>query len=166
MPGALDLALAALARRALSAREVTVRLLRAGCAQAEIASVLEKLAAGGYLDDRELAYNLAARRAGEGRRGPARVRAELLGRGLDPGLVDRAVSAAFPSGEGEERARQALQKILGGRGLPEEATDRQRLARRLLRQGFSGALVKRLVLDGLAGEAEENDEPWSEDDAR
>lgn len=165
MPDAWNTALSLLARRALSAHEVKVRLQRAGFSLPEIEAAMEKLAGRKFVDDRALAYNLAACRAEERRRGPQRVRTELLARGLDPGLVDEAVQAAFPAEKDDETARAVLRRFLHDGPLPQDRRSRDRLARRLLRQGFAMAVVRKLIVDSGADSPAGQDGSWGEDDA-
>jgi regulatory protein len=133
---AWERALDALSRRALTFQEIAGKLRRAGHAEPEIDDVLARLGRSSFVDDRQVAYNHAERRAEEGRRGPLRVRAELLQRGIDPALADDAVAAAFPPDHARDRIRRAAEKLAGAGGIPHDRAGRAKLARRLARAGF------------------------------
>ncbi len=139
-----EAALAALARRALTEAEIRRKLSRKGVPDAAIDEVLARLRRLRYVDDREVAYNHAARRAREGRRGPLRVFRELLARGIDGELAREAVDAAYPREEDRERARAALSRLSPG-GVPRDPAERARLFRKMIRQGFAAGEVRALL---------------------
>jgi regulatory protein len=133
---AWERALDALSRRSLTAREVATKLERAGYPDPEIDDVLERLHRLSFVDDAQVAYNHVQRRAEEGRRGPVRVRAELLSRGVDPALADEVIADAFPADDVRDRIRRAAAKLAGSSGIPTDRAGRAKLARRLARAGF------------------------------
>lgn len=147
---AWDRAIAYLARRDASYREIEATLLRAGHPRDEIASVLERLRERKLVDEKALAYNLASRRARQGRYGPARVRQELQGRGISRADIDDAIALAFPGDDDASRIAVAIDRFTAGRGVPDVPRERERLARRLLRGGFAPADVMR-ALDDVPG---------------
>lgn len=149
-------ALAALGRRALSVAELAERLERHGFPGPEVRDALARAAAERLVDDRTLAYNLARDRAEAGRRGPLRVRAELLGRGIAAEIADEALALHFDAEATERALRRALDRLLRAAALPADPAERDRLARRLLRAGFAGAQVRR-ILNGPAGD----DDPFT-----
>jgi regulatory protein len=146
-------ALAALERRALTASELRSRLLGRGFAPGDVDAELTRLGNAGLVDDRAVAYNLARYRAGEGRRGPRRVRDELLARGVARELASEAVAEAFPREATEEALARAFQRETRG-GAPASRAERERLVRRLVRAGFP---VDR-VLERLQSAGAEPDE--------
>jgi regulatory protein len=133
---AWERALDALSRRALTAGEVAEKLRRAGHPEQEVDDALERLLRLSFVDDRQVAYNHAERRAEEGRRGALRVRAELLRRGIDPTLADEAIADAFPPDHVRDRIRRAAGKLAGSGGVPSDRAGRTKLAQRLARAGF------------------------------
>jgi regulatory protein len=139
-----------LARRALTAGEVADRLRRDGYAGDEVADAVERLVDRSFVDDRQATYNHVRRRVEEGRHGPLKVRAELLRRGVDTGLVDEALADAFPPDDLRESVRRAAMKMAGSGGIPRDRTGRERIARRLARAGFPVGAVSRW-LDERAG---------------
>lgn len=137
---ALGAALRLLGARALSAREVGDRLARRGFAPDEIDSTLASLLERGYLDDQSLAYTVAASRA-KRLFGRPRVVAELKRRGVSAGVIDEAVSRAFAEIDEGDLARQAAAKLGGGHPSPASPSARARMARALMRRGFSAGAV-------------------------
>jgi len=139
-----EAALAALARRALTEAEIRRKLSRKGVPDGAIDEVLSRLRRLRYVDDRDVAYNHAAQRAREGRRGPLRVFRELLARGIPGELAREAVDAAYPRDEERERARRALARLAPG-GIPRDPAERARLFRKMIRQGFAAGEVRALL---------------------
>lgn len=156
---AWEIATAALSRRELTRAELVRKLRARGVDEAEIASTLERLARLGYVDDRRVAYNHAAYRAEEGRRGRLRVRRELLARGIPEDLADDALAESLPPDGEQERLERLVERLTGGRGVPEDPRQRARLARRLLRAGFPAGMVRaRLERAGPPGGGQETDD--------
>lgn len=138
---AWERALDALSRRALTTGEVAGKLARAGYTGEEIDGVLDRLRRLSFVDDSQVAYNHARRRAEEGRRGPLRVRSELLARGIPSELADEAIADAFPADQARERVNRAAEKLAGSKGVPADRAGRTKLARRLARAGFPVEMV-------------------------
>ncbi len=156
MPGtkrtAFDRAVAALAHRALSLGELRRRLARAGHLPEEIDAALKRLAELQLVDDRAVAYNHARSRAAAGRKGPARVRAELAARGIAGADAESAVAAAF-DGEGVAgAAARAFERFARGKPRPLAAADRARAAARLARAGFPAAIIRSILASDGAGD--------------
>jgi regulatory protein len=132
-----------LARRAWTRAELTTRLRRRGAPADVAAAVVAELAARGYLDDETYARHWVATRSARGY-GEARLRAELRARGVAGSTIETALAAVDPD-EPLARAREAARRRLPTlrRARPERAA--ARLRDYLLRRGFSGALVSRVV---------------------
>ncbi len=140
-PDVHEAALAALERRALTRRELARRLLQKGFAPDAVEPELERLARAGLLDDTALAYNSARRRAEEGRRGPARVRNELIARGIAGDVAAAAVAEAFPPAAADDALERAARRLMRGGVPPATPAERDRLVRRLVRGGFAPGRV-------------------------
>ncbi len=155
--------MAALSRRALTAVELRARLLRRKFPRAVVDACLARVTAAGLVDDRALAYNFARTCAEQGRRGPSRVRAALVSRGVEPSIVDAAIAEAFPAPAREAALARALRRLAGDQGVPADRRGRERLIRQLRRQGFPlpgvlAALRRRGVSpDELPETAEDDD---------
>ena len=139
-------ALRALARRAHARSDLRRRLLQKQHPPAAVDDALDRLAAAGLLDDARFAADYAAAKAYRGR-GPARLIRDLLALGIDRRVAEEAVQTSLAD-EGidptravralaEKRARQLA-------GLPAPVRKR-RLTAFLVRRGFGGAEVRKVV---------------------
>ncbi|HEX5039523.1 MAG TPA: regulatory protein RecX [Candidatus Limnocylindria bacterium] len=145
--------------------EVDRRLRRAGVGTAEIEAVLARLTQLGYLDDAAFARWWGEQRDRHGPRGRRMIEAELRQHGVPREVVEayrqehaaperRAEDERVPSSEAE-RARDALQRHLRGRPLPDDPKARQRIGMYLMRRGFDPDVVRSSLRE--AG-ADTNDE--------
>ncbi|HEU4698127.1 MAG TPA: regulatory protein RecX [Gemmatimonadales bacterium] len=140
--------LRAIAARAYARVDLGRRLVRKGHPREAVEAALARAERLGLLDDAAYAVNFVQTRAPLGR-GPARLRRDLLARGVERALVDRAIAEQWPEGPdadavlalAERRARQ-----LGDLPRP---VKRRRLLAYLTRRGFGGhevvAIVARVV---------------------
>ena len=144
-------AVALLARRDHSARELRQRLKERGYVEIAIEPVVEELIATNKVNDERYGQNLVAYRARRGH-GPARIRAALKSSGLSRGAIDDAV-------KGEEApdfaalARSVRARKFGPE-IPKDRKERARQARFLQYRGFSTDHI-RAVLDGAPDESDE-----------
>lgn len=134
-------AVALLARRALTRHELGQRLRARGHSEDAVEQALEQAESCRYLDDRSVAYNLARRRAAQGRHGPSRVRLELLSRGLEPTLATEALNEYF----GPQQLPELVRRAAGRLQSTPAPKERERLKRRLIRRGFPAALIDRTL---------------------
>src|SRR5215831_19843817 len=84
-------AIALLARRDFTCRELREKLIGRGFKEATAASVVAELARELVLDDGRCAQNYVAHHAGRGQ-GPLRIAAELRRRGIAADLIDTALA--------------------------------------------------------------------------
>jgi SOS response regulatory protein OraA/RecX len=159
-----EAALAALSRRALTAAELRARLSRKKFPKSRIEACLTRLRAAGLVDDRRVAYNFALSCAEHGRRGPARVRAALLSRGVAAAVADEAVAGAFPPAAQAESLRRAFRRATGARGIPRDRRGRERVIRQLRRGGFPLSQVLALLAQHGVG-VDDLPAPDEDDDA-
>jgi regulatory protein len=140
---ALDL----LSRKAWTRRQLTDRLRRRGAPAGVAEAVVADFEARGYVDDRAFATAWAEVRARGRAYGPRRLREALLAKGVARELVDAAVRRAFAEVDEETRARAAAARRLPQlrRVAPDQAV--RRLSAYLLRRGFPGEIVRRVVRD-------------------
>lgn len=135
---AYDRALAMLARRECSRRELRTRLDRAGCDERESEVALDRLGDQHYQDDGRFAEMLVRTRIAQGY-GPARVRAELRSHGLNDALIRTALAAADV--DWVTLARAQLRKKYGA--LPaRDRAERGKRAAFLLRRGFTAGTAR------------------------
>ncbi len=133
-------ALALLARRSHTTRELSQKLSRRGFPAGEISSVVEDLLSRGYLDDEKTAAAMAAAQAGKGR-GRARIASELSARGVSPADRERALAGLDPTAERAalHRALERKARTLSS-GLTRQARSKK-LFDHLVRRGFAPAAV-------------------------
>jgi regulatory protein len=113
----------ALARRDLTARELELRLKRAGLAPGEVEEAAAKAVSLGVVDDERFARSRAVQLAERGY-GDAYVRAKLRAAGVEEALVREAVEELPPEAE---RARSVAARRMG---------DPRKAAAHLARRGF------------------------------
>lgn len=142
----LDKGLDVLAVRARSTRDLSLRLRRAGGADADIAWVVARLAAQGFLDDDAHALAVARQRlqGGVSRR---RVESELRKRGIDAETVAEAMGIAGDEVGFDElsAARAAARARLRALRTLDPATRRRRLYAWLARRGFEPDAINRVL---------------------
>jgi regulatory protein len=144
-----------LSRRAWTCAELATRLRRRGAPPDVAAAVVADLAARGYVDDAAFARHWVATRTARGY-GAARLRAELRARGVARALVDAAL-AGLGVDETLERASALARRrlpVLRRTAGPRAAS---RLRDYLLRRGFAGSVVARVVRDALGATHDEGD---------
>ena len=144
-----------LARKAWSTRELTRRLGRRGASPDIARAIVAELQSRGYLDDEAFARWWAQARAGGRRIGSLRLRQELAAKGIQRELAVAAIEAAFEEASELDRALEAGRRRLAA--LRSGAPDRvpTRLAGYLLRRGYPGPLVRRVVKRLIGAEVDE-----------
>ncbi|HET7650673.1 MAG TPA: regulatory protein RecX [Gammaproteobacteria bacterium] len=130
-----------LARREHSAGEITAKLLARGYDRDAVATVVAALASGNLLSDVRFVEEFVASRLRRGS-GPAKIREELRGRGVDGALVDSALAEYADAWV--ENAAAARRKRFGA-ALPRDYAERARQARFLQQRGFSAEQVRRVL---------------------
>jgi regulatory protein len=139
-----------LSRRAWSRAELTARLRRRGAPPDVATEVVTDLTARGYVDDAGYARHWVTTRAPRGY-GAARLRAELRARGVAAPVIEAALGGLdtdAPLGRARDVARRRLPALR--RGRPERLASR--LHDYLLRRGFSGSVVMRVVREVTGGD--------------
>ena len=137
-----------LSRRALTRREVVLRLNERGHGDLEVDAAVSRLAAVSAIDDRALARHWIGSQAAARGRGRARALAELAARGVPDAVASAAWSEAVEDGAIDEDAvlARAVRRRLGA---PPGRAGRGRLARvynALLYEGFGQEQVEAALL--------------------
>lgn len=160
-----------------AAREVALRKLDArACSRAELTSAIEgrgfsadlalqvvdRLEAVGLVDDQAYADALVRSRfSGTGASGRA-LREVLVRKGLEPGIIERALSQISRDDEAERAAQLVARKRRSLAGVPRQSAYR-RLCSMLARKGYSPSVASNAVRDALdewhAGSLDD-DEGW------
>jgi regulatory protein len=135
---AYDKALALLARREHSRRELQTKLAQAGYTRDETTAAIDRLAADHYQDDTRFAESLVRSRVTQGY-GPQRLRAELKTHGLADAHISQLLDAAQV--DWTASAAEQLRRHYGNVGSADRA-QRLRRAQFLLRRGFAAATVR------------------------
>jgi regulatory protein len=96
-----------LATRARSERELSDRLAAAGFEPEWVTRTIERLRELGLVDDADFARRWIEERSGRKGLGPAKLRAELVAKGVDGAVVDEALAEAGLDEEGQATALAA-----------------------------------------------------------
>lgn len=151
-------ALALLARRELSASQLTERLVRKGYETDDAAAAVARLATEGAVDDRRTAAMIARRAATIMHRGPHRARQEVEAAGIAPEVAREAVDETYAEAGVDAVLERALDRRL--RGPVRDRAHFEKLCRYLIRQGFdTGAVVGALRARGSPGDADAEASP-------
>lgn len=134
-------ALRYLAAREHSRAELERKLASHAESPEQLAQVLDELQAKDFISEARVVESVINRRAG--RFGAARIRQELMGKGLTVEAVADAVSTLKVSEV--ERAREVWRKKFGEPAADAAATGKQ--MRFLLTRGFSSDAVRRVLRD-------------------
>jgi regulatory protein len=130
-----------LAQRARSEQEVHRRLIRHH-PEERVSVILARLAANGWVDDRQYACQYVNSRRSYGRR---RLLQELRRKGIPPEIAQSAVSDLLSDGEMLEAAHQlAAKRLASMTGVDREKASR-RLYGLLVRRGFAGEIITRVI---------------------
>ena len=142
-----SLSLTGRALRLLSAREHSRAELERKLARYEeepgaLAKVLDNLAAKDFINESRVVESVVHRRSAK--LGAARIKQELLAKGLEPEAVAQAVAQL--RGSELERAREVWRKKFGTQ--PQDAAERGKQMRFLASRGFGGETIHRVVSGG------------------
>ena len=135
-------ALALLARREHSRRELERKLAEHEIEPGQLRQALDELQARGFIDEQRVVESVLHRRAP--RLGAQRIKQELQAKGLDAERV--ALALASLKATEVERARAVWRAKFDE--LPSDAAQRAKQARFLAARGFGGEVIRR-VLGGL-----------------
>ena len=138
-------ALALLARREHSARELQAKLLERGYESTSVLAVLSSLAGQKLLSDERFVQEFVAARVRRGS-GPLKIKEELRGRGVAGELVEEAL-AGLKAGSAEGAAAARRKRF--GAAYPKEMKERARQARFLQQRGFSMEDIRKALKGDL-----------------
>jgi regulatory protein len=145
--GGRALSLTGRALRLLSAREHSRAELERKLARYEeesgsLAKVLDNLLAKDFINESRVVESVVHRRSAK--LGTARIKQELLAKGLEPEAVAQAVEQL--RGSELERAREVWRRKFGTQ--PQDAAERGKQMRFLAGRGFGGDTIHRVVSSG------------------
>ncbi|MGB8635848.1 MAG: regulatory protein RecX [Rhodanobacteraceae bacterium] len=136
---AYERALALLARREHSRKDLASKLERKGFDRDEIREALQQLIEAGYQSDQRFAEMLVRSRVAHAY-GPVRIRAELRSHGLDDSLVESALAEVDQDTDWAELANDLLQRHYGEQAASDYA-ERGKRAQFLVRRGFPAEIA-------------------------
>jgi len=140
--------------QARTVEEVRRKLREKGYGADITDDVVQRLADNGYLDDEAYAKAYVESRFSGSGHGPRRLSADLIKRGVDRGIVERAVSEAFDDDELRDAALQQGRKRWAAL---ERETDLRKRKKRVMdflaRRGFDYGLAREIV-EGLVEEVD------------
>jgi regulatory protein len=134
-----EVALGLLARREHSKRELIIKLRARGCPEKIITQVVDQLSAEGMQSDARFAETFVRSRVNRGR-GPLRIRAELIERGLE----DEFIVEALLQYEDwwRDLALETYSKKFGESTLPGDIEERSKRSMFLQRRGFTSDQIR------------------------
>ncbi|MEJ7686390.1 MAG: recombination regulator RecX [Variovorax sp.] len=132
-------ALRLLSQREHSRAELVRKLSRYEEQPGTLALALDELTAKAFISETRVVQSVLHQRAA--RLGAARVRQELLHKGIAPDAVAEAVAGL--QGSELERARDVWRRRFDA--LPQNAAERAKQARFLMARGFAGGVVARVL---------------------
>jgi regulatory protein len=132
-------ALRLLSQREHSRAELERKLKKYEEEPGTLAQALDELAAKDFISEARVVQSVLHQRAA--RLGAARVRQELLHKGIAPEAVAEAVAGL--QGSEFERALEVWKRRFGQ--LPQDAAERARQVRFLMARGFAGAVVAKIL---------------------
>jgi len=132
-------ALRLLSQREHSRAELERKLKKYEEEPGTLALALDELAAKDFISEARVVQSVLHQRAS--RMGAARVRQELLHKGIAPEAVAEAVAGL--QGSEFERAREVWQRRFGA--PPQDTTERARQVRFLMARGFAGGIVAKVL---------------------
>lgn len=152
----MEYALRLLSRRALSAGDLRVRLVRRALDPADVEQAMSRLSESGLLNDDRFAESYAAARLENQGFGKMRVLRDLRQRRVAPEIAERAVQETFRDTDEGNLVEEFLSRKYRGKNLPRFLSEEKNLLaayRRLRFAGFSSA-VSIGVLKRYAAQAE------------
>lgn len=141
-PFAMDKAIALLASRARTEKEIVDALRRNAYPEEAIARVMARLLEANYLSDADFASHWAASRANKGM-GFRRIRMELRQKGVAQEEIDKALSAIDEDDMMSGAIKTAV-KAARGKDLS-SPLDRQKILAALVRRGYAFSTAKQAL---------------------
>jgi len=153
-------ALQYLGRKPRTAYEMAIRLNEKGWSEETVAGVVGRLTEEGLLNDAAYAQEWAGQRVRNRGKGKMWVKHELRQKGISKPLIEDALGAVSEEDEYASAKELAVKKWRTSTG---ETADRKRKTGAfLLRRGFSGSLVSRVVRELAQGDGMSEEEEWED----
>lgn len=153
-------ALKYLSRKPRTSYEIACRLKEKGWGEEMIAEVIERLIQERWIDDAVYAQEWAAQRVRSRGKGKAWIRHELRQKGISKPLIEEALGQVSEEAEYDSAMQLAQRKWRTTSG---ETVDKKRkVGAFLMRRGFSGGLVSKVVSELAQQDGMEYGEEWEE----
>lgn len=158
-PHALERAVAFLAGRARTERELLTCLKRCGYTERAIARVMQRLTQAGYINDAQFAdqWTLSRTSRAVGKR---RIAQELRQKGVDPETIDAAMEQ-IDEDDMMDAAKALAEKLLARTRGKDDRDIRRKVTAALIRRGYDYATARQ-ALDAADSDDEAFDEDWDE----
>ena len=141
---ALQEAVRLLSRRALSEKELRIKLGQKGYTSSEIDAAVDRLISRGYLDDETLCKRLFDYYTNIGGHGLLYILGKIKMRGLWTDCLDEQIAGWRESGQEYEQAKIVAQQKFS---RTRHAADKAKIARTLASKGFAPEIIVRIVGD-------------------
>ncbi len=139
---AREVALGLLARREHSKRELVQKLRARDCPEDIITHVIDRLAMDGMQSDDRFAESFVRSRIEKGS-GPIKMRAEMMARGLDEKVINKALESY--TDWWHDMAMEVYRKKFGEGPAPEDFAERARQAGFLQQRGFTSEQIQNVL---------------------
>lgn len=154
-------ALVYLSRKPRTAYEIALRLGEKGWSEETVSDVLYRLKQERLIDDAAYAQEWAKQRVGSRGKGKLWVRHELRQKGIAKPLIEEALGEVSEENEYNSALQLGAKKWRSTTG---ELMDRKRKTGAfLMRRGYSGGLVSKVIRELAQQEGQENTEEWEEE---
>ena len=139
---AMQAAMAMLKRRDLSCRELSAKLGGKRFGQRVIHQVIARLQDLAFLDDKSLGIDVMNQLQSRKPTGPHLLKAKLIGRGIDPTLVDHLIDTAKTNIDQVQQARALAQDRITRMKITNPQHIRKKLWGTLARRGFESDTIE------------------------
>ncbi|PYV83295.1 MAG: hypothetical protein DMG05_26410 [Acidobacteria bacterium] len=123
--------------------ELRKKLLNASGDKALVDTIIQRLTACGYIDDRRYVELYVQSNRSRKHHSRFRIERELRAKGLDPALIDHVLEEVYPPADDSAQLVSALGKKLKTLSLPMDAKKLGRLYNYLVRRGFQEEAIHR-----------------------
>lgn len=149
-----------LSRKFRTRYEIAMRMGEKGWSEEVIHDVLDRLTEEGLVDDALYAQEWAGQRVKSRGKGKLWVRQELRQKGVSKPLIEEALIGVSEEDEYDSALQLGSKKWSSTSG--EYIDKKRKVGAFLMRRGFSGALVSRVLRELLANDGADGSEDWEE----
>ncbi|WP_019640232.1 regulatory protein RecX [Paenibacillus fonticola] len=154
-------ALAYLSRKPRTAYEICLRLDEKGWSEGTASDVIRRLTQEGLVDDAAYAQEWVRQRVGSHGKGKLWVRHELQQKGIAKPLIEEALNEVSEEDEYDSAFQLGLKKWKSTKG---ELMERKRKTGAfLMRRGYPGGLVAKVIRELVRQDGQEYAEDWEEE---